>query len=639
KNSGIKILFVEDDRTAGKALAEAFSRAGFDTKVCHNATNAKRVFQTEDFHLVIADCMLPGENGVVMSESFREIAGDNFELVLTSGVFKASSFARDSIARTGAKHFFNKPFDLNEFLEACLELISGNLEEENDPLFELVSEEAIGSESMQNAIENTGTIQGSDLILLYNFLSCSELSGRLQLVTNTGVQSSVDFYNGSISNVKVADKKSYFGILLIENGFTSAQDVQEHLAQDNDKPIGLRLVESHTISPHAIQVVLKQQMSIRLSKTIQEESYEFTFEKHETPIRPLHMIEPSELAMLTNDWIDSKLNRDSLLRFYIPWMEYKVLLNDNKNRFEQLKDLPILRVAPQIFKHIEKNKSLHELMALSDVSDLEFLSVIHFLVLQKMVVFSNKAGQQRSLAHRMKYLESLAEGIEEKDYFQVLGLNQEARDKEIERAYFDLAKIIHPDKLERNAPDELKELTHHVFSKVNKAYETLKLKASREKYLKKLSMGDAEELLDAEQKVADGEALIRRGEYSKAYKLFKEVFKMKSHRSDVPILLTWALLKAPTPKEKAKTIAKTAQALLKKIPPEDRHQPRFFLAKGLYYSFIGQHDKATQHFVNAYTADPSLIEARREMIRAQRKAEQSHDRSKTLITKILKKMG
>jgi tetratricopeptide (TPR) repeat protein len=240
----------------------------------------------------------------------------------------------------------------------------------------------------------------------------------------------------------------------------------------------------------------------------------------------------------------------------------------------------------------------------------------------------------------MKYLRSLADGIEEKDFFQILGLNQEARDKEVERAYFDLAKIIHPDKLERGAPDELVELTNLVFSKVNEAYDTLKLKSSRKKYLKKLSLGDAEQLLDAEQKIADGEALLRRGEYSKAYKLFKEVFKMKSARSDVPILLTWALLKAPTPREKAKTIQKTAQALLKKIPPEDRHQPRFFLVKGLYYSFIGEYDRATQHFVNAYTADPSLIEARREMIRAQRKAEKAFDRSsKTLITKILKKMG
>lgn len=66
---------------------------------------------------------------------------------------------------------------------------------------------------------------------------------------------------------------------------------------------------------------------------------------------------------------------------------------------------------------------------------------------------------------------------EKRDYYEVLGVNKNATDEELKKAYRKLAKKYHPDA----NPDNKKE-AEAKFKEVNEAYETLSDKQKRDMY-------------------------------------------------------------------------------------------------------------------------------------------------------------
>ena len=66
--------------------------------------------------------------------------------------------------------------------------------------------------------------------------------------------------------------------------------------------------------------------------------------------------------------------------------------------------------------------------------------------------------------------------MEYKDYYKVLGVERQASEDQIKRAYRDLAKKYHPDK---NPGDKAAE---EKFKSINEAYEVLKDPQKRKRY-------------------------------------------------------------------------------------------------------------------------------------------------------------
>lgn len=624
---------VEDDPSTGKLLQEALTRASYNVKVCHRPSDVERTFALGDFHLLIVDCMLPKINGVDLVEQLRKNHDKEFSVLLVSGVFKNSAFSKEAIRRVNAAGFFFKPFDLEALLESVHEIFEADLEPEQDPLYELLSASKVSKNQLLEAINETESIQGKDLPLLYGFLSHSGISGILNLIDMDGQASSLHFSNGEIVEVNVQDKTSYFGVLLIENGFTSPEEVEQNLSLDDKRPIGVRLVDAHALSPHAIKIALTQQMSIRLSKTIQENSYTVNFVESDISKKPSRITGPIFYSLLC-DWINSKLSKDWLLQFYLPWMDYRLVEIPNDSLFQEIKDLPLLRVCPEIFKFAQEGRTLGELLEESRQPQYENLAMLHFLTTIKLLRFELGGNTQVDFKHKIKTLRNMIEGIDQKDLFQRLGLNQKARSKEINRVYLDLVKVLHPDRLPSNAPTELHELQTKMFSYISDAYKTLSDPKSREKYLQELSWGNAELAFATENKIDKGLRLLSQGRYTEAYQLFKALDGGEYRRPDIPIYLCWALLKLPSNPEKKKKIINKATTLLKRVPPEERHNAVFFLVKGLFYLKTDNMDKAVNNLKNARTLDPTLMEAKRELLALKQRQKQENT---TFIHTIFKK--
>ncbi len=92
--------------------------------------------------------------------------------------------------------------------------------------------------------------------------------------------------------------------------------------------------------------------------------------------------------------------------------------------------------------------------------------------------FSDDSGQ--TIEELIALFDKLKEG--ERDHYEILGVSAQAGPRDIKDAYFAMAKKYHPDRIGRAPDPDLKEKANFVFSRINKAYETLSDENRRREY-------------------------------------------------------------------------------------------------------------------------------------------------------------
>ena len=609
----VKILLVEDDQSVGAALAEAIQRTGYPCKWVKSADQAISAFKITDYKVVILDCMLPKLNGIQLGQEFRKMAGDEFQIYLISGIFKDRSFSNDAIHKVKASGFFVKPIDVQKLISKIDSSFEGEMEPEREPLYQLMSTEGHTARERLQAIEATETIHGFDLAWVYSLLIGTNLSGHLNLLSADGEVSSVAISQGEVVQVNVNDKTSYFGILLVEHGFTSTEEVEESLNYPSEKPLGERLVEANAMSPHAIRIIRREQMAIRLSKTVQDTSVQVSFLEHDVKSSDVSLDSHSLTTML-NDWVSSKVTFDWLKAYYTPWMEHSVKFGPEKSRYEMVKMQSLLGPVPNLLKMVDNKKTLQEILDTSSIYEQKVIRAIHFLFLERILVFDQRRVNSIDYTGKIKRLKTMLADFEKQNYYEILGLSQKARDKEINRSYLDLAKVLHPDKLDPGAPPEAHDLQQKVFARIADAYDVLRDRNRRSNYQQELEMGLADEVLRMEAAFEDAITYLQRGRYQKALEVLSQMKAKKNHRADLAVYYVWALIKVGAPQKKMEKFIAEVGYQLNHVPPEERHSAIYIFVKGLYLKLIGRQDKAHTYFKHALTMDPSMMSAKRELV-------------------------
>lgn len=631
----IKILLVEDDESLGRSLEESFKRAGYSCRWVSSADDALTAFKISDFSVIILDCMLPKINGVQLAQSLRQTGGKNFKIFLISGIFRDRSFINDAVYKTQASGFFSKPFDHQAIVGAVDNAFAESLEPEREPLFLLMSKDAHSPRERLKALDKTEVIHGFDLPFVFSLLIGAPVSGHLNILTAEGGASSVAIADGKIAQVSIDDKTSYFGVLLVEHGFTSDEEVSVSLSRPSAKPIGERLVEASALSPHAIQIIRREQLAIRLSKTIQDTSMQIRF--LEQPVNDGGgSVDSSEFSTLLNDWIVSKLTLSWLRAYYTPWLDYSLRFGHERSRYEMVQHLPLLKMAGPLLKQINNDRTLQEILNRSDLNEDKILKVIHFLMVERILVFSTRQqGGLVDFESKRQRLNTLFKELKNQNHFEILGVSENAQDREINRSYVELAKALHPDKLDPQAPEDLKQLQQQIFSRIAEAYDILRDRGRRELYVKELHLGQADELIRNEALFEEALALLHRGQYQKALKILQTISTYKAHRSDLLIYQLWAKIKLGTPSRGMEKFIEEIGYELNQIPPEGRHTPIYIFVKGLYLKLIGRFDKAYTYFKHATTMDPSMTMAKREMVALEGDSRRSSTNDLTSVVGML----
>ena len=109
----IKILVIEDEKRVADLLKIGLEENGYQVLVAYDGEMGRRLFQSNDFQLIISDIILPKLNGFELCQKIRKADEEIPILMLT-----ALGTADDKLEGfdMGADDYMVKPFDFRELL-------------------------------------------------------------------------------------------------------------------------------------------------------------------------------------------------------------------------------------------------------------------------------------------------------------------------------------------------------------------------------------------------------------------------------------------------------------------------------------------------------------------------------------------
>ena len=186
--------------------------------------------------------------------------------------------------------------------------------------------------------------------------------------------------------------------------------------------------------------------------------------------------------------------------------------------------------------------------------------------------------------------------------YQVLGIQNAAPESEIRRAYYSLAKRLHPDKF---AEEETKHRAEKLFAAITEAYATLSKPESRQEYDQALQpaaavkTGPETSSTDlARQNFLHGKAHLERSEMSRALSFFEHAVEQDPSREEYRRYLGITQSRNPRMRREAE------QSFLKAIELNPTCAENYALL-GLLYRKLGQNARGDEFLQKALGWDPS----------------------------------
>ncbi len=583
KKSRIHILVVDDDATQGKALSEIFKRAGYAVTWCQSSVQALTAAQRTEFHLLMVDCMLPRMNGVDLVEEILALGFNRPKVFLFSGIFKDRKFIKEACERTGALEFFDKPLDLNQVLARVEDALKHDISDDTPPLLSLYDLEIPTAPQLVKLIEQESPISSVHLPIIFRHMQKTNLTGELTLISAIGDMYTVGFWEGKIFLVRTPDKSSYFGGLAVSFGFVSPDDVMEALKSPSRHLIGQKLIQSFSLSPHAIHVIMEEQLALRLSQTLQKGVVSIQWSAKKFP-PPDYALNPVRYEALAHDWVQSKLSLDEIRSQLLLWGSFKL-----QGDFH-----------PKINEEI----SISELLSNSEFNEKKDLVYLFRSLIRGSATIGAKGEPPRDFAFLEHRLDKMLVDFQQQSFFQILGVGEKAHNNELNKAFADLKEHFDPENLPKECPPSVLVKATKVFETIRLAYETLTDDSKRNRYVLQQQNKRAQEMMENEPVFRAAILELQNGQAREAAKKFQNLLDRRLEFRDLKSYRIWAGLKCDR---------NYRDYTLDQVPPEERHSAPYLMAKGIYYRTKRHYDKAIEAFRAAHVLDPRLTAAKQEL--------------------------
>lgn len=613
-----KILVFEDDASLREALKSALSKMGAEVFVTDKEQEAKQILEQNEISFIFVDCLLPGLSGVDFVLDIRKkFPPESLQVILMSGIFTDSSFVKDSIRSTHAKAFLKKPFEIKDIANiVSIKTAATAHKQEVSPrraLYQIFNKMKISVRERRKLIESLEDIHGFDLPFIYNLLVESKMSGHLNIVTQSGEVSGISFSQGAIVAVDITDKETFLGKLLIDSGYILSDDLNEAMKVKTRVKLGEKLIQDNLLSPHAFNIVLSNQMNLRLSRTIINSHLRVNFVETDIELTTPH-IDADTLLQFLHDWIVGKVTGEWLKSHYTQWFNYKMTFGPNYNPDHEALKLPIIAALENLLATLTAGDSLSKIVDSTQYPEEPLLKALHFLLTKGMIVFSEPVGISNAddSAKALKKISSQFQGKNKIEIFDLM-VRMTGIDESDYLGVFNQFMNIIGDK--NNLPSvELKSSYELIERQARESYEFTK-NGNRDRMREEMTRTEIELKLKAASQFEEVKNCLQRAQYSVAYQMLLKVIAVDPGNSKYKLYMGWAKLGLIDSKQNSdkKISLKDVEMDMLQLSPEDKFDAIYHFVVGLYNKVNKDFAGARRAFEKALAMDNTLIVARREL--------------------------
>ncbi len=540
---GFKILIIEDDASLGATLREALTRKGHFVFHVAKPDEAMQLMTKQIFDYILVDCLLPQMTGVDLIKNIKaDLPEDSAtHFLLMSGIYTDKAFQQDSLKDTGAIGFLKKPFPLDELdqyiKKADIPAAPQQQESPRKRLYEIFEKEKVSPRQKRKLIESLEEVDGYDLPFIYSLLAETKTSGHLNIFSDSGSVSGVTFYQGEIVGVDVEDQSTFLGNMLIQSGYLVPQDLKEVLNDKSPRRIGQKLIEASKLSPHAFDLILNEQMNVRLTKTITDGKVRVNFVSTEVE-ETSPAIDADQLLVYLHDWVASKIPLAWLESLYLMWSGQKILKSSQWNIEHPVFKTSFLKRLKDLPQKIEQGSNINDLLEIEGYDATSVYKALHLLLLKGLIIFSSERVAFDATAQR-KHIKKLHEQIKGKESGEVLELFNELLANKPETDWLDeLMRFVGP------APQdpELLKLWQSVKDKFDKALRIHWSESNTQVTVIKKEENNTEKKIKAIRMIDEAKAQLQLNRFPKALDLLDEVNKLYPQAAGLRVCKAWAQL-------------------------------------------------------------------------------------------------
>lgn len=211
------------------------------------------------------------------------------------------------------------------------------------------------------------------------------------------------------------------------------------------------------------------------------------------------------------------------------------------------------------------------------------------------------------------------------DHFQLLGIARESPPSHIQKAYFALARQLHPDRLSALGIVDTDRNAQRLFAQVNTAFAVLGDAKKRDAYIEILDRGGeqavraeqqaasemAHRVLESEEAFRRGEAALRRDQIPLAIKELERAVALNPEEPDYQAMFAWAKFCAAPDKMAVAQITRRALRSAIENSPHSSVTGRFYL--GRVERMLGRDKEALDLFEEVLEVSPGHTEATAEL--------------------------
>ncbi len=179
-----------------------------------------------------------------------------------------------------------------------------------------------------------------------------------------------------------------------------------------------------------------------------------------------------------------------------------------------------------IVSRIDGKSSIKILSQLLNIQTDKLMLTLYLLVKAEIVSLSvPKSPLPEEVARRRQFVRKIWERMENQNYYEILGVKQNALPGEIKAVYFEMAKQFHPDRRPEDDQEDVTRKLDEIFVKVKEAYQTLSDPERRMTFDEKLTKGGQ----DIEMQKSRSKALLQ-------YRVGLKAFQSRNYRTAMEYL-------------------------------------------------------------------------------------------------------